>query len=78
MTAEVIKVEVPIGNGLAMSAYRVELDQWQVLDYHETVTRKATYGVYEHEAIANYVADEINHGRLKPYLEEVNHTYPED
>ena len=78
MKAEVIKISVPIGTGMAMLAYRVDIEDYQVIGYHESTTRKATYNVYEQEAVANYVANAINKGEIIPYMTEIDQTYPED
>lgn len=78
MKAEVIKIAVPIGTDIAMTAYRVDIEDYQVIGYHESTTRKATYNVYENGAVANYVANAINKGEIIPYMMEIDHTYPED
>ena len=78
MKAEVIKIDVPVGTGIAIPAYRVDIEDYQVIGYHESTTRKATYNVYEQEAVANYVANAINNGWIIPYMMEIDHTYPED
>lgn len=78
MKAEVTKIDVPVGIGIAIPAYRVDIEDYQVVGYHESTTRKATYNVYEQEAVANYVANAINKGEIIPYMMEIDHTYPED
>ena len=78
MKAEVIKIDVPVEAGIAIPAFRVEIEDYQVIGYHESTTRKATYNVYENEAIANYVANDINNGEIIPYMTEVDHIFPED
>lgn len=78
MKAEVIKIDVPVGQGTAIPAYRVDIEDYQVIGYHESTTRKATYNVYMNEAVANYVANAINNGEIIPYMTEIDHTYPED
>lgn len=76
MKAEVIKIAVPIGTDTAIPAYRVDIEDYRVIGYHESTTRKATYNVYENEAVANYVANAINKGEIIPYVIEIYHTYP--
>ena len=78
MKAEVIKIAVPVGKDITTSAYRVDIEDYQVIGYHESTTRKATYNVYEQEAVAHYVANAINNGEIIPYMMEIDHTYPED
>lgn len=78
MKAKVIKIEVPVGKDTAIPAYRVDIEDYQVIGYHESTTRKATYNVYENVAVANYVANAINKGEIIPYMKEIDHTYPED
>jgi hypothetical protein len=78
MKAEVIKIDVPVGPDTAIPAYRVDIEDYQVIGYHESTTRKATYNVYENEAVANYVANAINKGEIIPYMMETDHAYPED
>lgn len=78
MKAEVIKIDVPVGRGIAMPVYRVDIEECQVIGYHEMTTRKATYNVYDNKAVANYVANAINKGEIIPYMMEIDHTYPED
>lgn len=71
MKAEVIKIDVPVGTGIAIPAFRVDIEDYQVIGYHESVTSKATYNVYENEAVANYVANAINKNEIIPYLKEI-------
>lgn len=78
MKAKIIEIAVPVGQGIAMTVYRVDIEDYQVIGYHESTTRKATYNVYEHEAVAKYVANAINNGEIIPYMMEIDHTYPED
>lgn len=78
MRAEVIKIDVPVETGIAIPAYRVDIEDYKVIDYHESTTRKATYNVYEQEEVANYVANAINKGEIIPYMMKTDHTYPED
>lgn len=78
MKAEVIKIDVHVGTGIAMPVYRVDIEDYQVIGYHESTTRKATYNVYDNKAVANYVANAINKGEIFPYMIEIDHTYPED
>lgn len=78
MKAEVIKIDVPVGTDTAIPAYRVDIEDYQVIGYHESITRKGTYNVYEQEAVANYVAKAIIKGEIIPYLREIDHSYPED
>lgn len=78
MKAEVIKIDVPVGTGVAIPAYRVDIEDYHVIGWRESTTRKATYNVYENEAIANYVANAINNGDIIPYMTEIDHSYPED
>ena len=78
MKAEVIKIDVAVGMVIEIPSYRVDIEDYQVIGYHESTIRKATYNVYEHEAVANYVANAINKGEIIPYMMEIDHTYPED
>lgn len=78
MKAEVIKTAVSVGQDTAITIYRVDIEDYQVIGYHESTTKKATYNVYENEAVANYVANAINKGEIIPYMMEIDHTYPED
>lgn len=78
MKAKVIKISVPTGTGTTIPAYRVDIEEYQVIGYHESTTRKATYNVYENEAVANYVANAIINGEIIPYMKLIDHTYPED
>ncbi len=71
MKAEVIKIDVPIETGIAIPAYRVDIEDYQGIGYHESTTRKATYNVYEHEAVANYVANAINMGEIFASLSRI-------
>ena len=54
MKAEVIKIDVPVPTGIVIPAYRVDIEVYQVIGYHEATIRKATYNVYEKREIANY------------------------
>ena len=78
MKAEVIKIAVPVGTDTAIAVYRVDVEDHQVIGYHESITWKATYNVYEHEEVANYVANAIIKGEIIPYMKEIDHSYPED
>ena len=78
MTAEVIKIAVSAGTDTAIPAYRVDVEDYQVIGYHESTTRKTTYNVYENEAVANYVANAINKGEIIPYMKEIDHSYSVD
>lgn len=71
MKAEVIKIDVPVGTDTAIPAYRVDIEDYQVVGYHESTIRKATYNVYEHEAVANYVANAINKGEIFTSLSRI-------
>lgn len=78
MKAEVTKIDVPTGTGTAIPVYRVDIEDYHIIGYHESTTRKATYNVYENEAVANYVANAISKGEIIPYMKEIDHTNPED
>ena len=68
MKSEVTKIAVPVGQDTAITVYRVDIENYQVIGYHESTKRKATYNVYENEAVANYVANAINKGEIIPYM----------
>lgn len=78
MKAEITEVNVSLGNGLAMSAYRVDWENFHIEGYHESVTMKGTFGVYERREIAEYVKMAIDNGEIMPIGVEVDHTYPDD
>lgn len=87
MKAKVIKIDVPVGKDTAIPAYRVDIEDYQVIDYdiegyqaNQVIGyhRKGTYNVYEQEAVANYVANAINNGEIIPYMMGIDYTCPED
>lgn len=63
---------------LAMTVYKVDWESYQVVGYHESVTSKGTFGVYERREVAEYVKKAIENGEIKPFSVEVDHTYPDD
>ena len=78
MKAEVIPLAVPVGDGYAITAYQVDYEGYHIVGYHESVTTKGTFGVYEREAVANFVAKGIMNGSIKPIPVETDHSYPDD
>lgn len=61
-----------------MTVYKVDWERYQVVGYHESVTSKGTFGVYERREVAEYVKTAIEKGEIKPLSVDVDHTYPDD
>jgi hypothetical protein len=59
MKAEVIKIDVPAGKGIEIPAYRVDIEEYQVIGYHESTTRKECKGA------CSWVVDYLNLKKLK-------------
>jgi hypothetical protein len=81
MKATITETSIPIIEHncvLAMTVYKVDWESYQVVGYHESVTSKGTFGVYERREVAEYVKTAIENGEIKPFSVEADYTYPDD
>lgn len=48
-----------------MHVYRVDYVDYHIVGYHESETIRGTFGVYENESVAHFVADGIESGDIR-------------